>query len=189
MLTQDNIYYKYNNKTFTEVWPNVESFINDYKNNGITAIVKEDKVNVLYYLLYARYGNSTPKNSDENQFKYNVFALIFMYGPAWEERLNLQEKIRGLTDEELQVGGKAIYNKAYNPTETGKSTQTLEDLQFISEQNVTNYKKAKIDAYALKWDLISKDVTEEFLRRFQKLFKSILEPLCPVTYKTPEGEI
>lgn len=100
---------------------------------------------------------------------------MFMYGPTWEERLSLQEKIRNLTDAEIQQGSKAIYNSALNPATT-PSTGSLEELNFINSQNTTNYKKSRMEAIALKWDLLHTDVTSEFLAKFKSLFMKILSP-------------
>jgi hypothetical protein len=41
-----------------------------------------DNVSLVYYLLYARYGNNPIANRDENQFKFKIFSVIFQYGPT-----------------------------------------------------------------------------------------------------------
>ena len=52
-----------------------------------------------------------------------------------------------LTEEQLIQGAKAIYNKAYG--DAGEpSTQSLEELEFVNEQNTTNFKKNKLNAYS-----------------------------------------
>lgn len=104
-----NNFFTYDTMKFTDVYNKAEDFLNDYKDNGIPTSLKDDEsVNTLFYLLYARYGNSTIAFTDVNQFKYNIFATIFMYGPTWEEKLSLQKKLRDLTDEDIITGGKAI---------------------------------------------------------------------------------
>lgn len=178
-----NNFFTYDTVKFTDVWDNVESFITDYGDVGIPKSIEDSYAMTLFYLLYARYGNNTIAFTDVNQFKYNVFTIMFMYGPTWEERLKLQEKIRKLSDDELLQGGKAIYNTALNPSNKG-STQQLEELDYINSQNTTNYKKSKMEAYALKWDLLDTDVTSEFLGKFKALFRKILDPERPVLYET-----
>lgn len=178
-----NNFFEYETLKFTDVWDNVNSFISDYNDVGIPATIENTSVMTLFYLLYAKYGNNTIAFTDVAQFKYNVFSLIFMYGPTWQERLSLQEKIRKLSDDELLQGGKAIYNTALNPSNSGK-TQQLEELEYINSQNTTNYKKSKMEAYALKWDLLDTDVTSEFLGKFKSLFRKILDPERPVLYET-----
>lgn len=181
-----NNFFKYDSPTFTEVWNNVDDFLNDYNDVGIPTKISQENVTTLFYLLYAKYGNSTIAFTDVGQFKYNVMSIIFMYGPTWEERLSLQEKLRNLSDEEIAQGSKAIYNQALNPG-TAPTTANLEELNFINSQNTTNYKKGKMEAIALKWDLLATDVTNKFLTKFKPLFRKILDPLNGVKFITEEN--
>lgn len=181
-----NNFFTYESPKFTDIWESADEFLYDYKNVGVTPLLKDDKsVVTLFYLLYAKYGNSTIAFTDVTQFKYNVMSTIFMYGPTWEEKLNLQQKLRNLTDEEIMQGSKAIYNSALNPG-TEPTTQDLEELNFINSQNTTSYKKSKMDAIAIKWELLNTDVTSEFLNQFKKLFRKILDPMNGVLFATYE---
>ena len=179
-----NNFFRYDTLNFTDVYNNVDGFMQDYYNIGIPKLIKnDDTVKTIFYLLYARYGNSTIAFTDVEQFKYNVFTTIFMYGPTWEEKLELQNKIRNLSDEEITIGGKAIYNSAQNPS---NSNPGIEELDYINSQNVTRYKKSKLEGIALKWELLKNDVTNEFLTKFKSLFRTILSPDRPVLYETYE---
>lgn len=168
----------YRTKKFTDIYSDVDSFLGDYTNVGIPTMITTNNATTLYYLLYARYGNSTIANFDENQFKYKLFGLIFQYGPNWEKELSIQSNLRNLTEDELREGSRAIYNKALNPN----TEPTTEELEYISEQNTTKYRKSKIEGYGLLMELLKRDVTEEFLNRFKKLFISIVEPYSPLYY-------
>lgn len=164
------------NIKFTDAYPDVGEFLNDFRTVGIPAQITEDSATTLYYLLYARYGNSTIANADNNQFKYKLFATIWQYGPTWEKRLAIQKKLRELSLEdgsEIYRGGKAIYNTALNP-ETAPSTGDLDELNYINSQNTTNYKKSKLEGLALLNQLLVTDVSNEFLNKFQKLFIKVL---------------
>ena len=183
----NSVYGNYRTRTFTDIYPKVEDFIEDYTYNGIKTTITTDSITTLYYLLYARYGNSHIVNSDENQFKYRLFSTIFMYGPTWEKRLDVQNKLRGLTDKELIEGTKQINNHSYNPS-TEPSTSDNEELPTTNEQTSTKYKKSKMDAYAILIALLETDVTEEFVAKFKKLFLSIVEPQNPLWYITEQGE-
>lgn len=183
----DSVYGNYRTRTFTDIYPKVEDFIKDYTYNGIKTTITTDSITTLYYLLYARYGNSHIVNNDENQFKYRLFSTIFMYGPTWEKRLDVQNKLRGLTDKELIEGTKQINNHSYNPS-TEPSTSDTEELPTTNEQTSTKYKKSKMDAYAILIALLETDVTEEFVAKFKKLFLSIVEPQNPLWYITEQGE-
>lgn len=138
----------------------------------------------IYYLLYARYGNSTIAGSDVEQWKYRLWAKIFQFAPTWAKKLKLQADIRALTTDELQAGGKVIYNHAYNPS-TEPSTGTLTELEKIDDQNTSNYKKSKIEALGLQWGMLEDDVTGFFLEQFRKLFLTVVAPELPMLY--PEG--
>lgn len=179
----NSLYGNYRQRSFTQIWENVDSFLGDYQNAGIPALISQTSATTLFYLLYARYGNSTIASSDENQFKYKVFTLIFMYGPTWEKRVDLQDQIRQLDIEELKKGSTAIYNKAFNP-ETAPTTQTLEEIVTINEQNVNKYKRSTAEAYALLINLLETDVTAYFLDRFKSLFLTVVEPQLPLWYVT-----
>lgn len=181
---------KYDTYTFQEVWDNVEDFADDYKESplydaefdqithALTNIhnsLTDDNVNKLFYLLYAKYGNSPIANFDVNQFKYKVYTTIFQYGPNWQKELDLQDKLRGLSDTDLLTGAKIVYNHAANNGQA-PTTSELTETSYIDEQNTTNYKRTKLDAYNNLILLLKKDVTQEFLNRFKPLFKAFVSP-------------
>lgn len=178
-----SLYGNYRQVKFTDVWQTAESFVSDYKNNGIETTISDKTATTLYYLLYSRYGNSVLASSDTNRFKYDVWATIFSYGPTWEKRLEIQGKLRNLTDDELFTGATQIYNHAYNPG-TAPSTSTLDELTAINEQNTSKNKKGKMDAYAMLIALLETDVTESFLDKFKKLFLKVVQPELPLWYAT-----
>lgn len=178
-----SLYGNYRQVKFTDVWQTAESFVSDYKNNGIETTISDKTATTLYYLLYSRYGNSVLASSDTNRFKYDVWATIFSYGPTWEKRLEIQNKLRNLTDDELFTGATQIYNHAYNPG-TAPSTNTLDELTAINEQNTSKNKKGKMDAYAMLIALLETDVTESFLDKFKKLFLKVVQPELPLWYAT-----
>ena len=75
--------------TFSQVWDKYSKFKTDYDASPFTGIITNNNLEILYYLLYAKYGNSPIANFDETQFKYKLFSLIFQYGPNWEKELLL----------------------------------------------------------------------------------------------------
>ena len=188
---------QYSTMLFCDVWNNPTSFKDDYEDagvftepvtdNGVTikagTKLSDANLTILFALLYSKYGNSPIANSDVNQFKFKVYGIIFQYGPSWEKRLEIQEKLRALSDEEIAKGSKAIYNTALNPS-SQPSTQSLEELQYINSQNTTNYKKSKMDAYTQLWGLLDTDVTGEFINRFKVCFKQFVRPEKPLLYVT-----
>lgn len=173
----------YDTKLFCEIYDEASDFVADYKASGLydatsghlNNSLSDEKATTLFYLLYAKYANNPIANLDENQFKYKMWSIIFKYGPAWEKKLDIQNKIRELTEDEIRLGSKAIYNHAYNPS-TEPSTASLEELTAINEQNTTNYKKSKVDAYMALWQIVVSDVTEAFIKKFEPLFKQFVTP-------------
>lgn len=192
---------QYSTMLFSDIWNNANDFLTDYTSAGVFTspviengvVVKagtklaDENVTLLFYLLYSKYGNNPIANNDINQFKYKVYSIMFQYGPSWEKRLDIQEKLRALKDEDIQKGSKAIYNTAMNPS-TQPSTQTLEELTYINSQNTTNYKKSKMDAFAQLWELIDADVTGDFIAKFRVCFKQFVRPENPLLYITDSEE-
>ena len=178
----ESLYGNYRTRTFQDIWTDVESFLVEYNNIGLPTTISETSVRILYYLLYGRQGNSHIAASDENLFKYNLFSIVWQYGPTWEKKLEVQAKLRGLTEDELAEGSKQVYNTASNP-DTDPSNYTDLELQFISNQNVTKNRKGILERYMVLLELLENDVTEKFISKFEKLFLAIVEPELPLWYE------
>lgn len=187
MIPYDPQYGNYRTRQFKQIFPDTDTFVSEVRASDLS-ILEEKDLNIIYALLYARYGNSTIASDDENQFKYAVYSTIFMYGPTWAKRLEVQEVLRNMSIEELQLGGKAIYNTALNPGST-PSTQSTQELTYINQQNTTNYRKSKLEAYSLLVSLLETDITKAFIDKFSKLFITIVQPDYPLYYiTTPEEQ-
>lgn len=186
MINEFDLYGGFRVSTFTEIWDNVEKFTTDIIESGMPIEITQESLTTLYYLLYARYGNSHIVNEiDENQWKYSLYGVIFMYGPTWEKRLDIQRKVRSLSDEDIITGGVAIHNHASNPS-TIPTTATLDELTYIDNQSTSRFKKSKLEAYALLSSLVETDVTEEFINKFKKLFKTFVMPNKPLVFEEIE---
>lgn len=179
----DSVYGNYRTRKFADIWPSADAFIQDYQASAIPQKLKVADATTLYYLLYARYGNSSIANSDENQFKYKIFSTIYIGGATWAKKQEIQDKLREMTEDEILAGTKAIYNHAFNP-QTAPTTNTVDELEYINEQNTTKYKKSKLDGYALLWAILNDGVTERFLREFRYHFLVVVEPQVPLWYVT-----
>lgn len=76
---------QYSTVLFTDVWNDVNEFKTEFTEspfNGAISALNPDNLSLLFYLLYARYGNNPIANRDVNQFKYKLFSIIFQYGPT-----------------------------------------------------------------------------------------------------------
>ena len=167
-------YSDYETKTFAEIFADQDTF------KAAVPSVLSDKLvgldlDLIYFLLNSRYGNSHIVNQDQAQFVNKLFSLIYQYGPTWSRKTSIQETLRQMSEDELLTGAKTIYNHAFNPS-TEPTTDTLDELTYINDQNATKYKKSKVDAYAMLYEVLSEDITEEFLGRFKRLFATIIIP-------------
>ena len=178
-----SLYGSYRQKKFTDVYESVEDFLADYKDCGIPTTISDNSAQTLFYLLYGSYGNDVVASSDINRFKYKLFSIVFQYAPNWEKQLEIQSKLRGLTEDDIRVGSRQIYNTAQNPS-TEPSTDTTDELQYVNNQNVTKNQRGVLEGYATLLSLLRTDVTQEFLNRFRKLFLTIVQPEEPLLYIT-----
>lgn len=188
----NNTYYGgFRTRTFAQIYDNFETFQSEFAATPFAQAVATDKeeatinLQLLFYMLYARYGNSHIANSDENQFKYGLFNIIFMYGPAWATRLSAQKAIRELGIDEARKGGTATYNHAYNPS-TAPTMNEIDGLPYINDQNKTLYQKSILEGYANLLALVETDVSEEFISKFKKLFTKVFAADAPLEYITQE---
>lgn len=180
-------YGVYRYRKFNEIFETVDDFLELYNDNGMPKILPVANnqyggdITTIYHMLLARYGNSPIASSDESQFVNALFLRIFQYAPAWAKKLEVQGRLRALTEEELKAGGKAIYNHAENPS-TGPVATSTQTLNKIDSQNVTSYLKTTMEGYAVLTDLLRTDVTEAFLDRFSSLFNPFAMPDAEVLY-------
>lgn len=177
---------EYSTKTFSQVWEDYDSFKADYDalielvSGGVQPLTTEN-VRATFYLLFARYGNNPIVNYDVTQFKMKLMAVIATYGPIWEKKKAIQINLRNLTENELLTGAKQIYNHAFNPS-TEPTTQELEELTHINDQNVTNNKKSKMEAYAILWANLHVDSTDEYINKFKNCFSRFVGDQYPIIY-------
>lgn len=185
----------YNTKIFTDVFEDYDTFKEEYTvtqkfpmlidaDDGTNLNPKTSNLQILYYLLYAKFGNSPIANLDENQFKTKLGAIMWQYGPTWEKKLKIQADVRALSNTDILKGSTAIYNHAFNPS-TEPSTQTLTELDYINDQNVTKYEKSKMDAFGQLYGLLVQDVTDAFLSKFKPLFQQAIN-LRPYLYESED---
>ena len=188
-----NMFGNYLTRIFTDIFPDESTFLKDYKAVGFPYQLSDQNIKTIYYLLYGRYGNSHIASMDETQFKYKLFSTIFMYGPTWVKRLDVQEILRNMTEEELMTGTRALLNRSDNPSQPIFSTDNLNntitegtdsdtELPTINSQNVSKFRKGKLEAYMNLLALLETDVTEEFLLEFRKLFIKVIQPYAPLWF-------
>lgn len=176
--------------TFSEVWDSADEFLTDFQGAAegtFASALKNASVKKLYYLMYARFGNSPIANMDVNQFKLKVHSIMFQFGPEWEKKLEIQDNLRGMSEADLLSGSKTIVNRASNPSGV-PSTSSLDELDYIDEQSTDNVKRGKLEAYAMIWQQLKSDVTSIFLDKFRRCFKVVVRNEHPVMFGTETEE-
>ena len=178
----------FNNITFSQLWENASDFIDTYNETTLPKepYVDDETLTLIWLLLAGRFADSTIKPYNTyGAFKLRFMSKVWQYAPTWKKELDIQNKLRelDLDSGELYLGSTAIYNTAINPG-TEPNTNTTNELNFINSQNVTKYKKSKVEGLAILTDLLKSDVTEQFLRRFNEFFKTIIYSGNPVLYET-----
>lgn len=172
---------KYNTKTFAQLFDSSSAFITAVKGSFAKDALSDSELALTYGLLYARYKNDPLANLDEDQSKSMIYSVIFRFGPSWSKRLEIQNNLRNLSEEDICKGSKAIYNKAFNPS-TEPSTATLEEIPEINEQTTSKNSRSRIEGYAFLLTLIKTDVTSEYIDKFEECFKQFYVPDCNAIY-------
>lgn len=167
--------------TFKDVFEDSDTFIAEFKTTPfyrtpVSTILNDSTLELVFILLYNRYGNNQIINNSLNQFKSKLFGILWAVGPIWNQKLKIQEKLwsLGLEDtSDIYKGSTAIYNHAQHP-ETAPGTGTDEELTYINNQDVTKYKKSKLEGLMLLADTLNDRITEDFILKFRKLFKTFI---------------
>lgn len=192
---KDTYFQEFDNITFSELWNTADKFVEDYKmigfpqTNEFGSYMTDDDLKLIWLLLIGRFADSTimPYNTF-GAFKVRFMSRVWQHAPSWKKDLDIQNKLRSMSLEDgspIYDGSKAIYNTALNPG-TKPTTATTEELDYINSQNTTKYKKSKLEGIALLSDLLKKDVTEQFLRRFDDLFLKVIYSGRDLKYITYE---
>ena len=190
MLWNNSLYGNYRTRTFIDIFPTLADFKTEYNGCALkNPLFKEDSLTDLYYLLYAAYGNSHIASSDENQFKYKLYSIIYSKGLVWQKAVEIQNKLQTLSEQDIIKNTSYVHSHAYNPGEGGTAVDTTgqEIIQYINDQTSTVSSNPYIDSY-FKYLQSLRDVSTDFIREFRKLFLVIVEPEYPLWYKTEEDD-
>lgn len=177
-----NLFGTYLTKTFKEIFAESTVFINEYSG---TEDITDDSLKIIFRLLYGRFANSSITNMDENQFKAKLYGILYMYGPSWQKRVEIQKRLRELTESEILAGAQSIYNHATNPG-TEFTEADLLQLKNINDQTSSTYLSGKVRGYENYMMLIKTDVTKTFIDRFESLFIAVVKPQNELLYMTEE---
>ena len=181
---------KYNTPTFCDIYPEYDLFLEDM-NEWLEVmfpseeILTENSKQSLFYLLYSKYGETPISGLNVNQWKAKLFSIIGQHGPLWQRKRSIQRSLRNISDEELLIGAKQIYNHAFNPSSKPK-TGDLDELEYINDQNTAINKKSKMEAYSILWSLLHSSETEDLLEKCKKCFCRFVGNQHPIIYESED---
>lgn len=186
-----NSYYGNNSRTlsFSEIFDTADLFLAGWLDCPLyNSVISNDRIKELWYHLYAAYGNSHIASFDTNQFKAKVWSLVATKGLIWNTRLNILNKMVSLTDDEIVQNSKSWVNMAQNPMdiEDGRNGDDKDFLDFIQNQNVSFSERGQVDAYTNYAAALGVGIsqTQEFVKQFKKLFKTVVDYEAPLYYDT-----
>lgn len=183
---------QYGTVTFGEAFPTSTQFMTEFKATAYYTLLNNEftdtSINLVYYLLLAKYEANPTANQDVSLFKNKLFSIIFKYGPTWQKKLDIQQKLRTLTESDIILGTTTIYNRASNP-EQAPTTDTIDELTYINDQNTQKFKRNKTSAYSELYSLLRDNITDAFIDHFKVCFRMIVafDYFVPV-YEEEEDE-
>jgi len=172
---------KYNTFYFKEIFVDFNDFKTKYESSPFPQTLTGTDLQTAFWLIYAKYMNDPIANQSVEQFKLKFFSTFYQYAPNWAKEIDIQSKLRNLTEEEMRAGTKTIHNQALNPA-TAPATSELEEIPFINQQQTAKYKKSILEGYNNLLLLLNSDLTDVFLSRFKDLFKYFVRPEKVVYY-------
>lgn len=168
-------------KTFNELFPTSFSIYGGFNVVYGTYVTTLDKIGFnweeFYALIRARHGTDLIIG-DETQWQYRFFAVLYEYGGYWAKQQQIQTKLLTMEENEVRAGSLSISSSAMNPAEKPADTfegTDISKIDTINTQNTTTYQKNARDAYVELSGMLRTNYTEDFLRKFDKLFKKILD--------------
>lgn len=170
-------------RTLSDCYPSYEAFLEEYRSLGFPVVFKDQEfMKTIYLVLMSQYMNSSIKSLSEDQFRLKFLTRVMSYGPQYEREFGIQQSLLSLSDEELTLSAKAIYNTAVNPAM--ELDGDYAEVGTVNQQSVAKHKRSKLDAWAMLKELADDGITKKFIERFDDLFVVILKNNCPIWFTT-----
>lgn len=107
-----------------------------------------------------------------------------MYGPSWAKELELQQQLRGLTNEQLSEGTVRLNNTVLNEGTVVDDPKQL--LGRLNDQRASITQRGTIEQINSVLMLLKDDVTENFLDRFKPIFAIVTTPANELLYEVDD---
>lgn len=155
---------------FEDVFKNDNEFnqyLTDFNITLPTGITYTD----LYDLFLNKFVNCSIAYDTKEIFKHRFKMILVDNIKEYVRRKQIIDGLYNLTDDEMAIINKYIHNYANNPNIT--VSDVFEELPYITQQDNSKQVMSKLDAYANYLNYILPYGNMEFLRKFEKLFKTI----------------
>lgn len=107
-----------------------------------------------------------------------------MYGPSWAKELELQQQLRGLTNEQLSEGTVRLNNTVLNEGTVVDDPKQL--LGRLNDQRASITQRGTIEQINSVLMLLKDDVTENFIDRFKPIFAIVTTPSNELLYEVDD---
>lgn len=142
-------------------------YLTDFNITLPTGITYSD----LYDLFLNKFVNCSIAYDTKEIFKHRFKMILVDNIKEYVRRKQIIDGLYNLTDDEIVIINKYIHNYANNPNIT--VSDVFEELPYITQQDNSKQIMSKLDAYANYLNYILPYGNMEFLRKFEKLFKTI----------------
>lgn len=142
-------------------------YLTDFNITLPTGITYSD----LYDLFLNKFVNCSIAYDTKEIFKHRFKMILVDNIKEYVRRKQIIDGLYNLTDDEITIINKYIHNYANNPNIT--VSDVFEELPYITQQDNSKQIMSKLDAYANYLNYILPYGNMEFLRKFEKLFKTI----------------
>lgn len=173
------------NKTLKEIWNSPVDFWEEFSETllgrEISPQPPEDPteeynpeiepkvVQKYFFMIYAKYANSTIVGSDEDQWKDRFFLTFYEFAPAYQQKYKVQKRLRTMSEEDMLKGAIQKTTHGFNPS-TDITGNTDTEITTVNDQNLLKYTKGTLDGYNNLLELLKSDVTDQFVSKFKPLF-------------------
>lgn len=163
-------------KTFIEVFPTETDFINNFTKSVYSKYLTDETfLAITYDILLANYKNSKIAAIDTDSFKRKINFILFSKGPACLKKLEIQEKVLALTEDDIRTGTVGKFTHGYNPSDVPGTANSDTEIETVNEQSLNKYTKSKLDGYNGLLELIKTDIMTTFINNFRKLFMTVID--------------
>ena len=176
---------EYDRLSFDQIFTDAVEFKTKLRATGLISdlTITDTFLTTLFYMLYANHGNDPIVSTNSDQWVFRVALTTQAHAPTYLKKLDIQSQLRALSLDDLREGYKNIFNHAMNPSTT-PSTENTEELPYVNDQNVNKGKSDKANALAKLWDMLHTNTTDEFLRKYDKLFSRVATTTNRMVYFT-----